>query len=314
MTRPRTQIAKQMMGAAVGLLVDRALGEPPQMVHPVANFGKLMGKLELYLWQDNPVSGFWYATFGLVIASITSLVVDSPFIGTALGTYIAVAERSLLEHAFSVKASLDNGAVDDARRDLPALVGRDVLDLNEFEIARAVVESVAENSSDAVVAPMLYAAILGSRGALAYRAINTMDAMVGHKSSTYLRFGRISARLDDFANLMPSRVAAVLTWLTPNGRFPHPGLIFCDAKRHPSPNAGVIESTYAHKLHVTLGGENSYFGRQEIREPMGQGRKPSSRDIWEAACLCRRVDTMLAALLLGAGFALYLLGCVDERP
>ncbi|TAN26536.1 MAG: cobalamin biosynthesis protein CobD [Actinomycetota bacterium] len=302
----KKRLARQMMGAGVGLLLDRVFGEPPANVHPVACFGKAMTKLETFVWRGTKESGASYGLFGLSIAAAASQLVSSPFAGTAIGTYVAVAEKSLFENAFAIDSSLERGDLDSVRRQVPSLVGRDSNGLDAFGAARAVVESVAENSSDAVIAPMFYGAVLGGRGSLIYRAINTMDAMVGYKNLRYLDFGWFSARLDDFANYLPSRLAALLSWLVPTGRSASPGLILADSSRHPSPNAGVVEATYAHKLGIRLGGVNSYGGRAESRPEMGYGPCVSRSDINRAVELCRRSDTIFAAVLITAGALLEL--------
>lgn len=302
----RKRIARQMMGAGVGLLLDRAFGEPPSNVHPVALFGKVMTKVEMLLWRGNRASGASYGVFGLAIAAAASRFFSSPFIGTAIGTYLAVAEKSLLENATSIESSLMRGDLESVRQQLPSLVGRDPESLDENGAARAVIESVAENSSDAVIAPMFYGALLGGSGAVNYRAVNTMDAMVGYKNAQYLDFGWFNARLDDFANYVPSRLAGLLAWSVPTGRSPKLRSILADAAGHPSPNAGVIEATYAHKLGIRLGGENSYEGTVEMRPEMGDGRGAVPSDIAGSVELCRKSDTLFAAMLIAGGVVLAL--------
>jgi len=304
MTALKKRIAKQMLGAGVGLLLDRALGEPPSKVHPVALFGKVMTRTEMFLWRGNRASGVNYGVFGLAVAATASMFFSSPFFGTAIGTYLAIAEKSLLDNATSIESSLKRGDLASVRRQLPSLVGRDAENLDENCAARAVVESVAENSSDAVIAPMFYGALLGGSGAIVYRAVNTMDAMVAYRNAQYLHFGWFNARLDDFANYMPSRLAGLLAWSVPIGRSPGPASILADAAGHPSPNAGVIEATYAHKLGIRLGGENSYQGAVEVRPEMGDGRGAMPSDIAGAVELCRKSDTLFATILMAGGVLL----------
>lgn len=298
MTPARVRIGKRMLGAGVGLALDRFLGEPPSVVHPVAIFGELMENAETFLWRGSKASGACYATVGVSLASIFSQLLGSSFVGTALATYLCVAERSLLENAAAVKDCLERDDIEAARARLPSLVGRDVTAIDISGAASAAVESVAENSSDAVVAPMLYGAVFGSAGALIYRAVNTMDAMVGYKSAEYRDFGWSSARLDDMANYLPARIAAVLSSVLPTGRFPRLFRVRRDAVKHPSPNAGVIEAMYAHKLGIRLGGAGSYQGKKETRPEMGCGRAPSALDIARASDMCRQGDTLLSLLLV----------------
>ncbi len=175
--------------------------------------------------------------------------------------------------------------------------------LDEGEIARAVVESVAENTSDAVVAPLVLGALAGVPGLLAYRAANTLDAMVGHRSSRYLEFGWASARLDDVLNLPGARLTAVLAALLG----PSPRDAFAtwarDASAHPSPNAGPVEASFAGALGIRLGGENTYGDRTEHRAVLGSGRPAEPRDIQRAVDLARRVDVAAAvvAVLVAGG-------------
>jgi adenosylcobinamide-phosphate synthase len=302
----RLLLGKRMMGAGVGLLLDRSLGEPPLAVHPVALFGKAMTRVEMFLWRGTKPSGISYGIVGIAFATIVSRLFPSPFVGTALATYLAVAEKSLLENAAEVRSSLERGDLKAVRVQLPSLVGRDPESLDSFGAARAVVESVAENSSDAVIAPMVFGALFGGTGAAIYRAINTMDAMVAYRSPQYREFGWFCARLDDLANCIPSRLAALLAWSIPNGTWPAFSSINGDASRHPSPNAGVVEATYAHKLGVKLGGENVYEGKIELRPEMGGARAASASDIGSASDLCRRSDSLFAAFLIVGGATLTL--------
>ncbi|WP_293787419.1 CobD/CbiB family cobalamin biosynthesis protein, partial [uncultured Aeromicrobium sp.] len=189
-----------------------------------------------------------------------------------------------------------------ARRRLTHLVGRDPSGLSEDEVARAVVESVAENTSDAVVAPLLWGGLAGVPGLLAYRAVNTLDAMIGHRSPRYERFGKAAARLDDVVNLLPARLAAALaTVLGPD----RPGALRAwrrDAAGHPSPNAGAVEAAFAGALGIRLGGTNVYGERIEHRPTLGDGRPVKPGDIAPATRLARRVG--LGAALIAAGIAL----------
>ena len=188
-----------------------------------------------------------------------------------------------------------------AREVLPSLCGRDPSQLDETEIARAVIESVAENTSDAVVAPLLWGAVGGIPGLVAYRAVNTLDAMVGHRSARYLNFGWASARLDDAANWVPARVTAALTAAcAPLVTKARPGKVIDTVRRdgghHPSPNAGWCEAAFAAALGVRLGGTNVYGGVAEARPGLGEGRAPDPEDIRHAIMLSRAVTGCATAL------------------
>jgi adenosylcobinamide-phosphate synthase len=184
------------------------------------------------------------------------------------------------------------------------LAGRDPSHLNETELARAVVESVAENTVDAIVAPAFWALAAGSRGVFAHRALNTMDAMVGYRSDRYLEYGWAAARLDDAAAWIPARLTAVLVAaVRPASAGQIATAVRLQAPAHPSPNAGVAEAAYAAALGVRVGGTNVYAGKVDRRPILGSGRVPQAADIRRATSLCRDVTLAMVSLLV-AGSAI----------
>ena len=192
-----------------------------------------------------------------------------------------------------------------ARVQVRNLVGRDTTRLDADEVARACIESLAENTSDAVVAPLLWGGVAGVPGLLGYRAINTLDAMIGHRSPRYAEFGWAAARLDDLVNWVPARVAGALAIVAGRGVGVGDGsaalrAIRRDAPAHPSPNGGVVEAAFAGVLGVRLGGSNAYDGRVEDRGTLGHGPPATTRDIAPARRLARRVSAgaALAAVAL----------------
>jgi adenosylcobinamide-phosphate synthase len=213
---------------------------------------------------------------------------------TAAATWTVLGGRSLLTEARAIAAQLEADQLDLARQRVRNLVGRQTAGLSAAEVARATVESVAENTSDAVVAPLFWGAVAGVPGLLCYRAVNTLDAMIGHRSARYLRFGWAAARLDDLVNWIPARVAGLLTAvLAPSvGGSAAAALVIWwrDARQHPSPNAGVVEAAFAGALGVRLGGSNVYEGRIEDRGLLGDGRAVRVGDIDRAARLSRAVS------------------------
>ncbi len=298
MSRPLVRPA-WLIGAGVAVLVDRALGEPPTPIHPVACFGRAMTALERSLYRDSRWMGVVHATLGTGAGLVTGLLVRS----TVVANYVAVGGRSLAEAASAVARSLDLD-LERARSLLPTLVGRDPSDLDAPEVARAVIESVAENTVDAIVAPTVWAAALGPAGALGYRAVNTMDAMVGHHSTRFENYGWASARLDDVVNWIPARLTAALVALVrPRSVTTIVRGVRTQAPLHPSPNAGVSEVAFAAALGLRLGGRNRYDDRVEIRPPLGYGRTGTGDDIDDAIRLSRDVSLALAALLVGTGVA-----------
>jgi adenosylcobinamide-phosphate synthase len=282
----------------IGLVADRLLGEPPAPVHPVAAFGRAMQHAETRWYADNRAAGAAYAATGVTAAAAIGWLAGRVGRGRAAlaaATYIVVAGRALSDAAATVAAALTAGGLAEARAHLPALVGRDPTDLDETEVARAVIESVAENTVDAIVAPALWGAAGGAPAALAYRAVNTLDAMVGHRSPRYTRFGWAAARADDVANWLPARVTATLVAVVRPTR----GRAVWDCVRwqapgHPSPNAGVAEAAFAAALDLQVGGRSVYDGRVEDRPALGNGRSPTAADIARAVRLSRDVTAALA--------------------
>lgn len=284
-----------LVGASLGLLADHLIGEPPARAHPVSIFGTSMTRLERVLHGDDRLAGVVYAALGVASGAACGLLVRS----VGASTWLSVAGRELCSVARDIEASLAAGDLEGARGKLPALVGRDPRSLDEKEIARAVIESVAENTVDAVVAPALWAAVAGAPGTLAYRAVNTLDAMVGHRSERYERFGWASAKLDDVAAWVPARITALLVAvLRPASARAVYAAVRSQAPAHPSPNSGVAEAAFAAALGLRLGGRNDYAGRVELRPTLGTGRAPEPPDIDAAARLSEDVAFALATTLL----------------
>ncbi|MHB1549101.1 MAG: adenosylcobinamide-phosphate synthase CbiB [Acidimicrobiales bacterium] len=290
-------VSRRLLAVAAGLGVDRVLGEPRGVPHPVALFGRAMGAVEVRRYAPDILSGAIYAAIGLGLGALGGAVVRS----TLVATYIAVCGRSLCDTAGEIGAALEARDLDRARSLLPSLVGRDPRGLDEVGVSRAVVESVAENTVDAVIAPALWAVFAGAPGALGYRAVNTMDAMVGHRSERYRRFGTAAARADDLANWLPARLTAILV----AAARPRRGVdvwraVRADAPAHPSPNAGVAEAAFAAALGIRLGGQNRYGDMTEDRPHLGVGREAGLGDIDAAIRLSRDCTVVLGFGLLAS--------------
>jgi adenosylcobinamide-phosphate synthase len=197
---------------------------------------------------------------------------------------------------------LERGDLDGARALLPSLCGRDPQPLDADGLARAALESIAENTSDAAVAPMFWTAVTGAPGVLAYRAVNTLDAMIGYRNRRYRRFGWAAARADDAANLVPARLTGALTALLAPLVGGSPTAAWRawrrDARAHPSPNAGVAEAATAGALGVLLGGPTAYRHGVEQRPTLGEGRAPGVADLRRAVRLSAAVQLAAAALTL----------------
>ncbi|MGQ0837683.1 cobalamin biosynthesis protein [Actinokineospora sp.] len=295
------------IGLLLGAAADAAVGDPRRL-HPVAGFGRVAAQVERVLYRDHRAPGAVYTAtlaggaiaLGVAVERAARRNPVARVAATALATWVVLGGRSLAAEGAMIGRHLDAGAVEDARARMPNLCGRDPHSLDAAAMARATVESVAENTSDAVVAPLFWGAVAGVPGLLGYRAVNTMDAMVGHRSPRYRRFGWASARLDDAANLVPARLAAALTvagapvvggnrrgaWLAWQR----------DASAHPSPNAGRVEAAFAGALEVRLGGRTVYPHGVEDRPVLGDGRMPDAGHVTRAVELSRVVGALTAAV------------------
>nr|WP_168527470.1 cobalamin biosynthesis protein [Streptomyces sp. RPA4-2]QIY61982.1 cobalamin biosynthesis protein [Streptomyces sp. RPA4-2] len=284
-------------GAATGLLGDLLLGDP-RRGHPVAAFGRTAGAVERMLWRDHRGWGALHTTVCVGGAGALAALANrgvrrsraASIALTAAATWAVVGGTSLGREARAIGAALGAGDVEAARARLPHLCGRDPLALDRDGIARAVVESVAENTSDAVVGALVWGAVGGVPGLVAFRAVNTLDAMVGHRSARYRRYGWASARLDDVAGWPGARLTAALATVVSDDPRGAVRAWRTDA-RHPSPNAGPVEASFAGSLGVRLGGTLSYAGRVEHRPVLNVGgRAVRVGDIERAVRLSRRVS------------------------
>lgn len=295
------------LGLALGYGLDRLLGDP-RRGHPVALFGRAAAALERQTYADSVPAGA--AHVGLLVGGTTaaaclvqSIVKRHPVAEvawTAGITWVVLGGRSLEREASAVAAHLDRGDLEAAREQVSHLVGRDPWSLDAAGVTRAAIESLAENTSDAVVAPLVWGALAGPAGMVAHRAINTLDAMIGYRNERYERFGKVAARADDVVNWLPARLGAGLAAGTSRQAW---RAIRLDARVHPSPNGGKIEAAFAGALRIRLGGANAYGGQIEDRGVLGAGRSPEPGDVSGAIRLARRVQRgALAAAVVTAHF------------
>jgi adenosylcobinamide-phosphate synthase len=298
-----------MLGAAA----DAVFADPARW-HPVAGFGACAAALERGWYTDRRRAGAAHTAvlvagaigLGVAAEAATRRRPVAHAIATAVATWAVLGGSALAAHGRALAAALDNAALDgarsaaEARAIIPALCGRDPRSLDAAGMARAGTESMAENTSDAAVAPLLWGAVAGMPGLLGYRAINTLDAMVGYRSPRYVHFGWAAARADDLVNLIPSRVTALLSaGLAPVvGGSPHAALVAWrrDARAHPSPNAGPVEAATAGALGVRLGGPTVYAHGVENRPRLGFGPPPTPADLRRAVRLSRLVTAAATVL------------------
>lgn len=264
----------------------------------MAGFGQVAAALEERLWRDDRTAGVGYVavlvggTVAIGVAADRATRTVGPLprtLLTAAATWAVLGGTSLDREAAAVSRLLAEGRLVEARVQLTHLVGRDTSRLQEPEIVRATLESLAENTSDAVVAPLVWGALAGVPGLVGYRAANTLDAMVGHRSPRHEHFGWAAARLDDVLNLPGSRLTALLSVALGEDRGGARRAWLRDAGAHPSPNAGPVEAAFAGALGIRLGGTNDYAGRIEHRAVMGDGPAPRREDLDRARVLARQV-------------------------
>lgn len=290
------------VGLCAGWLADLAFADPHHG-HPVAGFGVAAGALESVTYRDARWAGVLHAGVLVGAAAVSGLALErvAGRVGIAFATWVALGGTSLLRAVSDMADTLGAGDVEAARRLLPSLCGRDPAALGADGLARAALESLAENTSDAHVGPLLWTAVFGAPGALVYRAVNTLDAMIGYRTPLYSRFGWAAARLDDFANVVPARLTAVLVVvcapLVGGSAVSAMRAWRRDAAQHPSPNAGVAESAFAGALGVRLGGPTRYPHGLEIRPTLGDGVVPRVEELRRAVRLSRAVQVAAAALV-----------------
>ncbi|WP_026673203.1 adenosylcobinamide-phosphate synthase CbiB [Alkalihalobacterium bogoriense] len=280
-------IANHLLALSLAFLLDRLIGDPRWLPHPVIWIGKLISFLEKKLnkGEHQKVRGVIFLIFVLVVVCIitATMVIGAylihPLVGIVIEAVIifyAIAQKSLKDAAMEVYEPLQSGDVTKARLKLSYIVGRDTASLQEGEIVRGTVETVAENTSDGITAPLFYALIGGAPLAFLYRAINTCDSMVGYKNERYEHFGWASAKCDDLVNWIPSRITGLLMVVVNrssiHSKKESVKILLTDAKKHPSPNSGWGEAAVAALLGVQLGGRNFYQGMVSNRALMGRKR------------------------------------------
>jgi adenosylcobinamide-phosphate synthase len=306
--------------ALLAMLIELALGYPQPLLrgvgHPVTWIGWLISLFDRFLNRDAD-GAVWRRIAGIITVLVVSAIVGSiayllqhallwlPFgiFAVALLASTLLAQRSLYRYVADVATALETGGVEAGRAAVSHIVGRDAATLDASGVARAAIESLAENFSDAIVAPVLWMVVAGLPGAAVYKAINTADSMIGHRTKRYAAFGWAAARLDDLVNLPASRLSALfLIAAAATGLKFDVGAAWSamwqDASRHRSPNAGYPEAAMAGALGLSLAGPRVYGGVKVDDAVMGFGRRDAdAADIRRALALFRRADAMLIVLL-----------------
>ena len=313
---------------SLAFVSDLFLGDPKWLPHLIAGYGKLIALGEKIFRkgpQDSP-RGFLLAKGGM----LTVILVAGTFLlanwslelleqqagmplyvaASSMLLFYCLANKSLIEEGKAVFEHLREGGLEAGRKRLRRIVGRDTQNLNEQQIRTATLETMSENLSDGVIAPLFYYALLGVPGAMAYKMINTLDSMLGYKSEKYLYFGRAAARLDDLANFIPARLTALLMLLVagpvPPEAVKASGVRFVckEGKKHSSPNAGYPQAALAYILCCRFGGPNDYGGKRVDKPFIGYGTRQIEHHQINRAAKINNSVSILAALLIIVGFAI----------
>lgn len=271
----------------IGYTIDLIIGDPYSFPHPVIYIGKLIKSVENIIrkiFQDEKylkLAGFilWFITVGITYLITYLIIRISKFsninflIANSFIIYTTLATKCLKDEAVKIYNVLKSGDIQESRKQLSYIVGRDTSNLNEAEIIRATVETVAENTVDGIISPMFYAFIGGAPLAMAYKAVNTLDSMVGYKNDKYINLGFASAKIDDIANYIPARVCVIfMTLASFILRFDYKRcfkIAIRDRKNHKSPNCAYSEGAVAGSLGIQLGGTNVYFGKAVYKPTIG---------------------------------------------
>lgn len=321
-----------MLAFFLGFLFDMAFGDPHCLPHPIRLIGKLIAAIEKVLHRQSVAQKTSQNRIellqgaGLVMTVLVSVMTAvccclffaywlHPYVGVAvecLMTYQMLAAKCLKVESMKVYECLKNGNLQQARIAVSMIVGRDTQQLDEEGVAKAAVETIAENTSDGVIAPMLYLAVGGPVFGFFYKTINTMDSMIGYKNDKYLYFGRAAAKLDDAVNFLPARISACLMIAAAyllGGHFSGGGACAIyqrDRRKHASPNSAQTEAVCAGALGIKLAGDASYFGKLVKKPSIGEAlRKVEYEDIRRAnhlmyvtACLCEALCLLLLSIRL----------------
>jgi len=296
-------------------LLDLILGDPRRPTHPVVLIGKLISFLEKpfrRFFRTNSGIRFggailWFMTVGLsyvltfiVIKWAYRINIWMGYIVSVWLLYTTLAVRNLSDEAMGIFYELRNGAIEKARMRLSGIVGRDTRELAVDEICRATVETVAENTVDGILSPLLYAFIGGAPLAMAFKAASTLDSMVGYKDERYLYFGWFSAKMDDILNYVPARLGGAFMLIAAKvlGLDARRGLMTAlrDAKKHESPNGGIPESITAGAMGIRLGGMNYYSGQPNFRAYMGEKLRDTVSDDIKTAVALSIVSSIIALI------------------
>jgi adenosylcobinamide-phosphate synthase len=308
MNDPTPTVLYTLLPVAAGWMADRIWGDPPGLPHPVVGFGRLIawGEKRWNAGRRRTAKGACLATAliaATLLASHAALkgleAIHPALSAVAAGVLVfyCLAGKTLIEEVRQVFAALDV-SLDEGRRQVGRIVGRDAGSLSAQEVRTAALETLSENLSDGVVAPLFWLMLLGAPGMCAYKMVNTLDSMIGYKNERYRQFGCWAARIDDAANYIPARLTACLMLLA-CGRLSLLPFVVTHGRRHSSPNAGYPEAALAGILNCRFGGTNTYFGLPVDKPYIGcNPRTLTSADMHTAVAINRKVEACMLALTL----------------
>ena len=292
--------------------LDRWLGDPAWLPHPVVGFGKLIsgGEKRLNKGKGSVWKGALLA-IGLVAAVYLSATLIPRFtiVGCAINAlfiFYCLAGTTLVREVRMVFEAVDR-SLEEGRQQVARIVGRDTSELSAQEVRTAALETLAENLSDGVIAPLFWYLLLGVPGMLAYKMVNTLDSMIGYRNERYLLFGRVAARIDDVANYIPARLTALIMVLM-SGRLSLLRFVWKQGRQHASPNSGYPEAALAGILNCRFGGPHNYFGEQVWKPFIGENERPlTTKDMKQATHINQRAEVCMLLLVALLHVAFYLL-------
>lgn len=292
----------------VAVIADSLIGDPYTMPHPIRLFGNSISAMEKSLNKGKRrqlkggitwlvLVSLCFVFFFLADGALQSYALPHAFF-TSLFVYYGLSARCLINEGLKVERILSKGDVEGARKQLSMIVGRDTATLSPTQIRSAVIETLAENLSDGVIAPLFFFCLGGVPLMMTYKMVNTLDSMVGYKNERYKDFGLVSAKMDDVANFIPARLTALLMVLL-SMRFRVAAFVFNYGNKHASPNAGYPEAAMAGILDCRLGGPNNYFGKQVQKPYIGTNTRSLTHKDVLRTCLTNALVSMIAYILIG---------------
>ena len=279
--------------------IDKFFGEFSFIKHPIINIGEMIQFFEDKFYKNSVSRGFLLVLFVLSIVGLVSFSISLYL--AELHIVVNIIITSIIASMFLAHKMLHDSVknilhVEDKREAISMLVSRDTKDMSDSDVYKAGIETYAENLSDGVIAPLFYLSIFGLVGIAIYKAVNTMDSMVGYKNQRYEKYGKFAAKLDDFLNYIPSRITAVLIMLVNKQK--NIFAFYKDGKLHDSPNAGHPITAMALSLGVKLGGDTSYFGSVKKKAFFGEGREEiTSEDLKKALSIRSKIDFIILGFL-----------------